>query len=214
MPREAQHGSRHWTLVAGALMLLVEFLFVAGLVSGAWARKVCATETAWRRELLGDRALQVEARARRWFEAAFVATGLVAASHDLLLPRETDLRDARGLEPVGRSRLFAFVAERLAVAWGMVELALERLASLLLWWPLAALAMAAALADARLRRSRRAFGFTPPDPLRHRLAAEGLRVLGWGVLYGLLVPWPLPAVSEVVVVIAGTALSHGLFVNR
>jgi hypothetical protein len=183
--------------MAGALMLLIEFLFVAGLVTPAWAREVRATESAWRREFLGDRALKMESQARSWFEAVFVATGLVATTRDLLLPHDTDLRDARGLEPVGQSRLFAFVAERLAVAWGMVELAIERVVALLLWWPLAALAMCAVLADAGLRRRRRESGFTPPDPLRHRVAAEGLRALAWGVLYGFLLPWPLPALLYV-----------------
>jgi hypothetical protein len=134
----------------------------------------------------------------------------VITTHDLLLPSDTDPRDARGLEPVARSGLFALVADRLAVAWGMVELALERLAALLPWWPLAALATGTALADAAVRRCRRAAAFTAPAPLRHRLATEGLRVLGWVVLYGLLVPRPLPAVSAIAFAVTGVLLTHML----
>jgi len=214
VPRQAQAPSRHWTLVTGALMLVIELLFVAGLVSPDWARAVRATEALSRRQDLGARAEWVEDMARGWFEGAFVATGLVAASYAFLLPDAAERRDAHGLEPLGEGPLFGFVRGRLEVAWGMLALALERLAWLLAWGPLAGLATAAALADAGLRRRRREAGFTPPQALRHRLAAEGLRVLAWGVLYGLFLPWPWPAASALVVLALAAALTGALTAHR
>jgi hypothetical protein len=191
-----ERGNWLWTLATGALLLLMELILLAALVSVSWSERVQRTEGAWLAAGLGPRAAAaVVARAHAWYERLFVATGLVEASYRVTLPNDADVERAGALAPLATLPLWSWVAGRIEVIWAALYQLLQRLAMIIAWWPFLLLVLIAAIGDGSLRRRRRQAGFGYPSPLVHAYALRGLQLLALLTGFGLLLPLPLPAVG-------------------
>jgi len=193
---EARRGSWLWTLLTGALLLLMELVLLAALVPESWSETVRTTEHTWLEQGLGaDGAEAVVAHAEDWYERLFVASGLVAASYRLTLPTDQDVAQAGALAPLATLPIWTWVAGRIKVIWAAVCQVLQRLVMLCAWWPFLVLVLGAAAGDGWLRRRIRQAGFAYASPLVHAYALRSVTglLVGLGVL--LLLPIPLPALA-------------------
>jgi hypothetical protein len=198
--REARTGNALWTLLVGAVLLLMELIVLAALVPADWSAQVRESELAWLRSGLGEHpAALVVARAERWYEGLFAETGLVAGSYRITLPTQDDTRRSGALAPLATLPLWAWVAERLGVIWAGVYQVLQRVALVLAWWPLLVLLLAAAWGEGVLRRRIRQAGFAYASPLVHAYALRGLAMVLLLTAFVLLLPVPLPALGVPVV---------------
>jgi len=193
---EARRGSWLWTLLTGALLLLMELVLLAALVPASWSEAVRDTENAWLQQGLGaEGANAVVARAESWYERLFVESGLVAASYRLTLPTDQDVAEAGALAPLATLPIWTWVAGRLKVIWAGVYQVLQRLVMLAAWWPFLVLLLTAAAGDGWLRRRIRQAGFAYASPLLHAYAVRSVTGLLVGVGVLLLLPIPLPALA-------------------
>jgi hypothetical protein len=212
--REARTGNALWTLLVGAVLLLMELIVLAALVPADWSAQVRESELAWLRSGLGEHpAALVVARAERWYEGLFAETGLVAGSYRITLPTQDDTRRSGALAPLATLPLWAWVAERLGVIWAGVYQVLQRVALVLAWWPLLVLLLAAAWGEGVLRRRIRQAGFAYASPLVHAYALRGLAMVLLLTAFVLLLPVPLPALGVPVVgmllaVLLAVAVAH------
>ncbi|WP_207148306.1 DUF4400 domain-containing protein [Thiococcus pfennigii] len=188
---EARTGIGLWALLVGAILLVMELILFAALVPAGWSEQVRATELAWLHEGLGPRTADaVVGRAEQWFEALFVAPGLVETSYRITLPSDADVRGAGALSPLATLPLWSWVADRLAVIWAALYQALQRLAMLAAWWPFLLLLLAAASGDGWVRRRIRQSRFSYSSPLAHAYAVRGILIIE--VLLGLVLFLPVP----------------------
>jgi hypothetical protein len=204
-PGEARRGNWLWTLLTGALLVVMELVLLAALVPESWSETVRATERAWLEQGLGAAgAKAVVTQAEDWYERLFVATGMVAASDRLVLPSAQDIEGAGALAPLATLPLWSWVAGRLKVIWAAVHQVLQRLVMLAAWWLFLVPLLSAAALDGWLRRRIRQAGFAYASPLVHAYALRGVTglLVGFGVL--LLLPIPLHALA---VPAAGTLLA-------
>jgi hypothetical protein len=158
-------------LVIALLLVGLEGLLVATVVSASWLAGVTAAEQQGVARLGEDVAVAVAVRGRTWFNQLFVHPGTVAASYREVSP---------------------WLAQRLNAGWDSVRLTVYRLAYLADWarW-LAPLALAVVLDGGLKRRIKRA-GFGNLSPLRHRYGWYALLTLVFVVLFSLWWPAPLP----------------------
>jgi hypothetical protein len=202
---EARRGNWLWTLLTGALLVVMELVLLAALVPASWSETVRATEHTWLEQGLGaDGAKAVVAQAEDWYERLFVASGLVAASYRLTLPTDQDVAQAGALAPLATLPLWSWVAGRLKVIWAALYQVLQRLALLAAWWPFLVPLLSAAAGDGWLRRRIRQAGFAYASPLVHAYALRGITGLSVGIGVVLLLPIPLPALA---VPVAGALLA-------
>ena len=179
---EARTGNWLWTLLVGAILLVMELILFAALVPATWSERVRDTELAWLHQGLGpSTANAVIERAEHWYGALVVEPGLVETSYRITLPNEEDVARAGALSPLATLPLWSWVAGRLEVIWAAFYQALQRLAMLVAWWPFLLLLIAAAWGDGwvtpshppggiRLRESSRAC-LRPARDCHHRDAA-------------------------------------------
>jgi hypothetical protein len=202
---EARRGNWLWTLLTGALLVVMELVLLAALVPASWSETVRATERAWLEQGLGaDGAKAVVMQAEDWYERLFVASGLVAASYRLTLPTDQDVAQAGALAPLATLPLWSWVAGRLKVIWAALYQVLQRLVMLCAWWPFLVPLLSAAAIDGWLRRRIRQAGFAYASPLVHAYALRGIVGLVIGASVVLLLPIPLPALG---VPLVGTLLA-------
>ena len=211
----AGEGSRLWRLVAGTLLLVMEFVLFAALVPTDWQAEVRATELAALAATLSPATVRaVRVRADAWYDALCVRSGLLAGTRRLLLPAADEAMRAHGLGPLVTLPVWAWLDGRLAVIFGTLYRALARVALIVAWWPLLGLLAVAATAEGLTRRRIREAGFRQPSATAHHAALVGFLVLP--PLLGLLlfVPLPLPAlgvpVAGAVLAVLGSAMvAHG-----
>ena len=197
---EARTGNWLWTLLAGAILLVMELILFAALVPATWSERVRDTERAWLHQGLGpSTANAVIERAEHWYAALFVEPGLVATSYRVTLPNEEDVDPAGALSPLAALPLWSWVAGRLEVIWAAFYQALQRLAMLVAWWPFLLLLLAAAWGDGWVRRRIRQAGFAYASPLAHAYALRGIVVIVMLLGLVLFLPVPLPVLGVPVV---------------
>jgi hypothetical protein len=192
----AGEGSRLWRLVAGTLLLVMEFVVFAALVPIDWQAEVRETEFAALAATLSPATVRaVQARADAWYDTLCVRTGLLAGARRLLLPAADEATRAHGLGPLVTLPVWAWLDGRLAVIFGTLHQALARVALIVAWWPLLTLLAIAATGEGLLRRRIREAGFRQPSATAHHAALLGFLLLP--PLLGLLlfVPLPLPALG-------------------
>ena len=201
-----------WTLAAGLLLFVMEFILFAALVPTDWARQVSARELASLVDTVGPaQADLILDRAVRWYRACCVRTGLEAWSYHVLVP---DHRMAgAGLEKLADSPVWPWLAGRVQVVWWSLGQACQRLAVLLFWWPFSLILCAAAAYDALLRRRIRQHSFSYASPLIHFWSVRALLWILIGTLMLLVAPIPLPAAGvpvgvAVVAVLLGLVLAN------
>jgi hypothetical protein len=210
----AGEGGWLWRLVAGTLLLAMEFVVLAALVPTEWAAEVRAAELAALHGSLAPTTVStVLARAADWYATLCVDSGLEAAVRNLLLPTTADARRAHGLDPLVTLPVWGWLEGRLGVIFGTLQLGLLRLAVAFAWWPLHALLAAGAVGDGLLRRRIREASFRQPSATAHHVALSGFLLLPPLLGLVLFVPLPLPAlgVPAVAAVLAGlgaAAVAH------
>lgn len=197
---EARTGNWLWTLLAGAILLVMELILFAALVPATWSQQVRDTERAWLHQGLGPgTANAVIARAEHWYGALVVEPGLVETSYRITLPNAADVARAGALSPLAALPLWTWVAGRLEVIWAAFYQALQRLAMLVAWWPFLLLLIAAAWGDGWVRRRIRQAGFAYASPLAHAYALRGIVIIVMMVGLVLFLPVPLPVLGVPVV---------------
>ena len=211
---EARTGNWLWTLLVGAILLVMELILFAALVPATWSERVRDTELAWLHQGLGpSTANAVIERAEHWYGALFVEPGLVATSYRITLPNEEDVDRAGALSPLAALPLWSWVAGRLEVVWAAFYQALQRLAMLVAWWPFLLLLLAAAWGDGWVRRRIRQAGFAYASPLAHAYALRGIVVIVMllGLVLFLPVPLPVlgvPVVAALIGLLVGAAVAN------
>ena len=197
---EARTGNWLWTLLAGAILLVMELILFAALVPATWSERVRDTEQAWLHQGLGpSTANAVIKHAEDWYGALFVEPGLVETSYRITLPNDADVQRAGALAPLAALPLWTWVAGRLEVIWAAFYQALQRLAMLAAWWPFLLLLITAAWGDGWVRRRIRQAGFAYASPLAHAYALRGIVVILMMVGLVLFLPVPLPVLGVPVV---------------
>jgi hypothetical protein len=197
---EARTGNWLWTLLAGAILLVMELILFAALVPATWSERVRDTELAWLHQGLGPTtANAVIERAEHWYGALVVESGLVETSYRITLPNEEDVARAGALSPLAALPLWSWVAGRLEVIWAAFYQAIQRLAMLVAWWPFLLLLIAAAWGDGWVRRRIRQAGFAYASPLAHAYALRGIVIIVMLLGLVLFLPVPLPALGVPVV---------------
>lgn len=203
-------------LVRAAILLIMEFVVVSLLIPAGWMEDIRTREREAMQADLGVRtAAAIVVTANVWYDAVFVAPGVVAASYRLvtLSPQDIAQAKASGLGPLGEAVIWPWIEERLGVLWATLEHAVRRLVLLVSWWPFAVLIGLGASADGFLRRRVRQHRFAYASPLRHHLA---VRLLVWTSAVATLalflpVAWsPLapPAVMAGLAALLGLALAN------
>lgn len=203
-------------LVRAAILLIMEFVVVSLLIPAGWMEDIRTREREAMQADLGVRtAAAIVVTANVWYDAVFVAPGVVAASYRLvtLSPQDIAQAKASGLGPLSEAVIWPWIEERLGVLWATLEHAVRRLVLLVSWWPFAVLIGLGASADGFLRRRVRQHRFAYASPLRHHLA---VRLLVWTSAVATLalflpVAWsPLapPAVMAGLAALLGLALAN------
>ncbi|WP_295445160.1 DUF4400 domain-containing protein [uncultured Thiodictyon sp.] len=201
-----------WTIAAGLILFIMEFLLFAAMVPSDWERRVNQEELAALVQAVGPRSANaILDRAAGWYDAAFIQTRLQQYSYRLLLPDPHT--PAYGMEPLATNPIWPWLRGRLDVIWGALALALQRVAVLFSWWPFFLMLFLAAWGDGWVRRRIRQHSFAYASPLAHALS---LRVIVWllvGVGTLFLVPIVLPAmgmpiVGAIVAALFGLALAN------
>jgi hypothetical protein len=197
---EAHTGNWLWAFLVGAILLVMEFILFAALVSASWSERIHDTELAWLQEGLGAKtANAVVERAEHWYGTLFVAPGLVATSYRIALPSDVDVQRAGALSPLATLPLWSWVAARLEVIWAALFQALQRLAMLVAWLPFLLLLLAAAWGDGWVRRRIRQSGFAYASPLAHAYALRSIVAVLIAIGLLLFLPLPLPALGVPIV---------------
>ena len=203
-------------LVRAAILLIMEFVVVSLLIPAGWMEDIRTREREALQADLGVRtAAAIVVTANAWYDAVFVAPGVVAASYRLvtLSPQDIAQAKASGLGPLSEAVIWPWIEERLEVLWAMIEHAVRRLVLLVSWWPFALLIGLGASADGFLRRRVRQHSFAYASPLRHHLAVRLMVWTGAVATLALFLPiaWsPLapPAVMAGVAALVGIALAN------
>ena len=203
-------------LVRAAILLIMEFVVVSLLIPAGWMQDIRTREReAMQAELGVHTAAAIVVTANAWYDAVFVAPGVVAASYRLvtLSPQDIAQAKASGLGPLSEAVIWPWIEERLEVLWAMIEHAVRRLVLLVSWWPFALLIGLGASADGFLRRRVRQHSFAYASPLRHHLAVRLMVWTGAVATLALFLPiaWsPLapPAVMAGAAALVGIALAN------
>lgn len=203
-------------LVRAAILLIMEFVVVSLLIPAGWMEDIRTREREAMQADLGVRtAAAIVVTANVWYDAVFVAPGVVAASYRLvtLSPQDIAQAKASGLGPLSEAVIWPWIEERLGVLWATLEHAVRRLVLLVSWWPFAVLIGLGASADGFLRRRVRQHSFAYASPLRHHLAVRLLVWTGAVATLALFLPvaWsPLapPAVMAGLAALLGLALAN------
>jgi hypothetical protein len=184
-----------WAVFSTLMLFILEFVLFAALIPSAWSEYAITTERQWLVSAQGDAsAAAVIEQGLRWFEAAFVRSGIEPWTYRLvrLGPGE---EPGLGMEQLGAYPIWEWLAGRLDVIWDAIRQALVRVSLLLSWIPFFALTALAALADGGIRRRIRQHAFAYASPLAHRYAALGLLWLWLAICFVLLLPIPLPVAA-------------------
>jgi hypothetical protein len=213
---EAATADGFGALVRAAILLIMEFVVVSLLIPAGWMQDIRTREREAMQADLGVRtAAAIVVTANAWYDAVFVAPGVVAASYRLvtLSPQDIAQAKASGLGPLSEAVIWPWIEERLGVLWAMIEHAVRRLVLLVSWWPFAVLIGLGASADGFLRRRVRQHSFAYASPLRHHLAVRLMVWTGAVATLALFLPiaWsPLapPAVMAGAAALLGLALAN------
>ena len=203
-------------LVRAAILLIMEFVVVSLLIPAGWMEDIRTREREALQADLGVRtAAAIVVTANAWYDAVFVAPGVVAASYRLvtLSPQDIAQAKASGLGPLSETVIWPWIEERLEVLLGDDRTGRAAPRTTGSWWPFALLIGLGASADGFLRRRVRQHSFAYASPLRHHLAVRLMVWTGAVATLALFLPiaWsPLapPAVMAGVAALVGIALAN------
>ena len=203
----APHGARPGSpLVALLGLVLMALLAVAVLMPTPWLEQVRAREQQWLRQDLGDlTAAAIEDQAARWLAEQVAASRPRAASPPAFQAAQA-LPGLAGADP-------AWLNDRLAAGWLLLDLGFRRAALVLAWAPAMLLLLLAGVLDGHWRWRIRQLGFDYPSPVARQASQTGLALVVGLLLLALLLPWPLhpfvlPSLVLVAVVCLGISLTH------
>ena len=177
------------------------------LVGEDYLLKMVATESRMNRSFYSeDVAKAAEARAERWFSAAFVDTGVMLHSFDMFVATEEEKRatDKTGLDGDFGNQFFGWFEQRLRALWTLVWSAFIRVSSAILWLPFSVLILVPWVVDGWAQRERRKHTFEFSSAMQHQYALIALGLLPLAYLVVLTFPVAMhPAVTPIGLFFAG-----------
>jgi hypothetical protein len=198
------------TLSLIGIFLLIGAAYVA-LVSDSWVKNRISAERALNYQVLGDAATMAERRGTAWFQRAFLHSGLVASSYQLVEGPGID-QEATGAAVSGMFDGVAdWMGERTEVLWLMLYELCVRLSTCLLWWQYAAIVMIPFVIDAMVARRVKQSSFFHTSPHVFRIARF---VIGWSpavFFFMLFAPTVLsPRVMPLMIVVLAVSIWAGI----
>lgn len=180
-----------WRLFAAVALLHV--LIYCVFVDERYLVSAMQTEHALNQRVLGDEiAITVHNRGQRWYEAAFVDTGVAANVFGMYVPDAADWQAAGpALDGVGKP-IFDWFEKRLRVLFTLLFVACLRIAAALVWLPYLAFVAIPCIADGVLIRKIRQTTFDFQSPLRNSLGVGLVGLVATLVLLMILAPLPMP----------------------
>lgn len=145
---------------------------------------------AWR-SLGGESAAWIEATGDRWYMALFEFSGVHDAVRDFVVPTEQEVARSRGLEGLGQSVVFPYLETCVEGLFHSLRTLCWRLATLVVWLPLAPMVAVPALIDGMLRWRIRQYTFDYASPLVHTVAIKGILGMFLFLPFYLFLPVPL-----------------------
>lgn len=147
-------------------------------------------------------------RATRWFNAAFIDTGIMAHSFEPFVPTEAQITRTKGLEDFGRP-VFDWFDARIRAWWTLIWSAFTRVSSVLLWAPFALFLIAPWVVDGFVQREIRKHTFDYASPIQQRYAMRALTSLPLLFIVFLIAPIPLHPLATPIL-----ALAVGMLLQR
>ncbi len=173
-----------------------------------WVVEQMQQEQANARALIGaQRANVAIARATRWYQGAFIDSGVQAESFHLLVPTQAE-REATG-RPEAGAPMWKFVEDRIRVLWTVVYQALLRVSLAMTWLPLILLLGVGFVTDGIVTRKIKQSTFDYASPAWHRyslLALDAGLVLFVLALFAPFAISPVIAPAFFIVAMAATGM--------
>ena len=142
-------------------------------------------------------------RATRWFNAAFVDTGIMAHTFDPFIPTQDEITRSKGLEDFGQP-LFHWFERRMRAWWTLLWAAFVRMSSVLLWTPFAPFLFVPWLVDGYTIREVRKHTFDYASPVAQSYAMRAIAIMPLLFVLLLLAPIPMhPLATPACFIMAG-----------
>lgn len=175
-----------WLIILFLNEIAAVFLFVPGPT----LERLHAQEMGMIEAQLGEDASELmQGWAEKWFRAAFVDTGAVAAS-EKFFNRSDNPRDRFDDRGIG-----AWVQKRTEVLWLAVRYGFYRWGMLFLWLPLLVAAVLPVSLDAAYQRDIRKYQFSHTSGLKHNNSLWVLKVVLLLVFFMPLLPVAVPPLA-------------------
>lgn len=171
-------------------VILMEIAIVFFLVPGPNLERLHGQEMQLLKSELGGEASELmQGWVEKWFQAAFVNTGAVAAT-ERYLEKNNNPRD-----PFDDKGFGAWVQKRTGVLWLGVRYGMYRWGMLVLWLPLIIAAVVPVSLDAAARRNIHKYEFSHSSPLKHKNSLRAMNSVMLLVLFMPLMPFALPPLA-------------------
>lgn len=143
------------------MILFVQALFVLIMVPEDVIHRSVEREEGYLSTYFGEiAAKRIKGNARRVYRENFVQTGVVDELYNFFLPSEDALAKSKGLENLGvKEGVWDTVRERIDTFWLMVYFFFLRMYTIMIWWPLMFIFIAAAAYDGLIVRKIKLLGF-------------------------------------------------------
>lgn len=172
------------------LLMLAYMVMCLILVGQPWVERSMRAESAANESVLGPIAMNMaQQRATRWYQHAFVDTGVVASSMDLT--HEEPIKGAPGF---GHT-LMHDVRVRIQVLWTLMYLAFLRVSVAGIWFPLGALLVLAAALDGFARRKIKQTNFGLASPERFGISVVLFELTVAAGMIALFAPIAIPPIA-------------------
>lgn len=194
-------------------IIAIEAIVVTVLIPGDWTVRVINEESQLLEKRLGTEEKNwVHDRARNWFNAQIIDSGIYQACLDHLVPTEEQRARSSGMEEMG-SNWFVWAEGRLQAIANAYYHILSRFALLMTWAPYFLVLLIPAMFDGittwRIKRTN----FDYASPLLHQMSTLGLGYITVGMI-GLFLapvviePHLIPAAIMVTCVMFGLMLGN------
>jgi hypothetical protein len=168
-------------------VILTEVAIIFFVVPSPNLERLHAQEMHLLKSELGEEAAELmQGWVEKWFKAAFLDTGLVAAS-ERYFEKGKDPRD-----PFDDKGFGAWVQKRTGVLWQGVRYGMYRWGMLVLWLPLIFVAVVPVSLDAASQRNIHKYEFSHSSPIKHKNSLRIMRYVMVLILIMPLMPFALP----------------------
>ena len=199
-----------WMMI---LLILFESFFILTLVPSNWTQQVVEKESALLESRLGSKEHEwVHAKAKGWFDASLIDSGVYQWIYDLLIPTSEQIENSKGMEDMGNV-WFDWLEERIQANANAYYHMLSRFALLLTWLPLFGFLAVIAMFDGervwRIKRTNYDFS----SPLLSKLSSRGMLTLVFLMIALFLAPIVLDPLVIPVIIMAECILA-GLLIGN